>query len=202
MPAAFHNTAQYANNGIECDHGRLKARLRPMRGLKRDHTARVIIGGTRSYKISVAATTNSEWPRATAGGSKPRSPNSPEQSDRTPETECRPAPHYNSTQQRPWSPCRDRFGVYDADTVGERGPSVAWRNSSLQIRSGDTPAARRASVTASWYVCGPQTKKRASGWSATSRSTSSVCNRPPSEVTRHSTERSARRLAIPLSSSA
>ena len=43
MPAAFHNTEQYANNRIECDHGRLKARLRPMRGLKRDHTALVII---------------------------------------------------------------------------------------------------------------------------------------------------------------
>jgi IS6 family transposase len=45
MPAAFHNTERYANNRIECDHGRLKARLRPMRGLKRDHTARVIIRG-------------------------------------------------------------------------------------------------------------------------------------------------------------
>jgi transposase-like protein len=45
VPAAFHNTAQYANNRVECDHGRLKARLRPMRGLKRDHTARVIVRG-------------------------------------------------------------------------------------------------------------------------------------------------------------
>ena len=45
MPAAFHDTAQYANNRIEADHGRLKARLRPMRGLKRDHTARVIMRG-------------------------------------------------------------------------------------------------------------------------------------------------------------
>ena len=44
-PAAFHNTEQYANNRIERDHGRLKARLRPMRGLKRDHTAQVIIRG-------------------------------------------------------------------------------------------------------------------------------------------------------------
>ncbi len=43
--AAFHNTEQYANNRIEADHGRLKARLRPMRGLKRDRTARVIIRG-------------------------------------------------------------------------------------------------------------------------------------------------------------
>jgi transposase, IS6 family len=43
MPAAFHNTAQHANNRIEADHGRLKARLRPMRGLKRNHSARAIM---------------------------------------------------------------------------------------------------------------------------------------------------------------
>ena len=45
FPAAFHNTSQYANNRVECDQGRLKARLRPMRGLKTDPTARVIIHG-------------------------------------------------------------------------------------------------------------------------------------------------------------
>ena len=45
LPGAFHNTAQYANNRIECNHGRLKARLRPMRGLKRDRSARVIVRG-------------------------------------------------------------------------------------------------------------------------------------------------------------
>ena len=28
IPAAFHNTAQYANNRIEADHGQLKRRLR------------------------------------------------------------------------------------------------------------------------------------------------------------------------------
>jgi DDE superfamily endonuclease len=32
FPAAWHQTEQYANNRVECDHGRLKARLRPMRG--------------------------------------------------------------------------------------------------------------------------------------------------------------------------
>jgi IS6 family transposase len=42
---AFHNTDQYANNRVECDHGRLKARLRPMRGLKTDRTAQVVITG-------------------------------------------------------------------------------------------------------------------------------------------------------------
>ena len=45
IPAAFHNTGQYENNRRECDHGRLKARLRPMRGLKTDRTASIVIRG-------------------------------------------------------------------------------------------------------------------------------------------------------------
>jgi transposase-like protein len=45
LPQALHNTTKYANNRVECDHGRLKARLRPMRGLKTDRTATVIIEG-------------------------------------------------------------------------------------------------------------------------------------------------------------
>jgi transposase-like protein len=45
ISGAFHNTERYANNRIEADHGRLKARIRPMRGLNRDHTARVIMRG-------------------------------------------------------------------------------------------------------------------------------------------------------------
>ncbi len=32
LPAALHETEVHANNPIETDHGRLKARLRPMRG--------------------------------------------------------------------------------------------------------------------------------------------------------------------------
>ena len=45
LPAAWHRTDRYANNHIEADHGRLKARLGPMRGLKRDRSARVVIVG-------------------------------------------------------------------------------------------------------------------------------------------------------------
>ena len=45
LPMVHHNTEQYANNRVECDHGRLKARLRPMRGLKTDRGARVVIRG-------------------------------------------------------------------------------------------------------------------------------------------------------------
>jgi transposase-like protein len=45
LPAAWHRTEQYANNRVEADHGRLKARLRPMRGLEQDRSARVVIVG-------------------------------------------------------------------------------------------------------------------------------------------------------------
>jgi transposase, IS6 family len=45
LPAAWHRTDHYANNGVEGDHGRLKARLGPMRGLKQDRSARVVIAG-------------------------------------------------------------------------------------------------------------------------------------------------------------
>jgi len=45
LPAAWHRTDRYANNYIEADHGRLKSRLRPMRELKQDRSARVVVAG-------------------------------------------------------------------------------------------------------------------------------------------------------------
>jgi transposase-like protein len=45
LPTAWHRTDRYGNNRVECDHGRLKARLRPMRGRKQDRSARVIVAG-------------------------------------------------------------------------------------------------------------------------------------------------------------
>ena len=45
LHAAVHDIEQYANNRIEADHSRLKARLRPMRGLKTMRSARTIING-------------------------------------------------------------------------------------------------------------------------------------------------------------
>jgi transposase-like protein len=45
VPAAAHVTEQYANNRVEADHARLKARLRPMRGLKRFRSAARIAAG-------------------------------------------------------------------------------------------------------------------------------------------------------------
>jgi transposase, IS6 family len=44
-PTARHVTEQYANNRIEADHGRLKARLRPMRGMETISSMRVVAAG-------------------------------------------------------------------------------------------------------------------------------------------------------------
>jgi transposase-like protein len=77
IPDAFHNTEQYANNRVECDHGRLKARLRPMRGLKTDRTASVIIRGHTFMQNLRRGTTNSALMRDTGGFvSPPHSMNS------------------------------------------------------------------------------------------------------------------------------
>src|SRR3954468_16822118 len=45
LPSAWHHVEQYENNPIEADHGQLKRRLRPMRGLQTDRTAQVVIAG-------------------------------------------------------------------------------------------------------------------------------------------------------------
>ena len=66
LPAAWHRTDRCANNWVECDHGRLKARLRPMRGLKQDRRARVVIAGQAlmqnvrrgHYELAVEEPTN------------------------------------------------------------------------------------------------------------------------------------------------
>ncbi|MEJ7743127.1 MAG: IS6 family transposase [Nocardioidaceae bacterium] len=45
VPSALHVTQRYANNAVEVDHGRLKAWIRPMRGLKRFRSAWIVAGG-------------------------------------------------------------------------------------------------------------------------------------------------------------
>ena len=45
VPAARHVLEQYATNVVAADHGRLKARPRPMRGLTRLRSARIIAAG-------------------------------------------------------------------------------------------------------------------------------------------------------------
>src|SRR5436190_1021522 len=85
VPGAFHNTEQYANNRIEADHGRLKARLRPMRGLKHDDSASVIIRGHALMQNIRRGTMNSGLMRAAVGASRTRLASSPERSEWTPD---------------------------------------------------------------------------------------------------------------------
>jgi IS6 family transposase len=59
VPAAAHLTEQYGNNQIEADHGRLKARLRPMRGLKRFRSAARLAAGHAFVQNLRRGTTNS-----------------------------------------------------------------------------------------------------------------------------------------------
>ena len=50
IPSALHTVERYANNSVETDHGRLKARLRLMRGLKRCRSARILATGHASVQ--------------------------------------------------------------------------------------------------------------------------------------------------------
>jgi transposase-like protein len=69
IPSALRTVEQYANNPIEADHGRLKARLRPMRGLKRHRSARILAAGHASSRMCAAATTTSPPKSPTATSS-------------------------------------------------------------------------------------------------------------------------------------
>ena len=45
LPGARHVTVRHVNNRVEADHGRLKARLRPTRGIKTDRSLRITAAG-------------------------------------------------------------------------------------------------------------------------------------------------------------
>ena len=80
VPEAWHVVEQYANNPIEADHGRFKARLRPMRGLHTVRSAQVVVAGMRSSRTCAADTTNSEPKQPAYYESPLPSANSPERS--------------------------------------------------------------------------------------------------------------------------
>ena len=63
--SALHVVEQDANNPIEADHGRLKAWLWPMRGLKRHRSARILLSVSLSGMI-----VSSSWSACTWGKSR------------------------------------------------------------------------------------------------------------------------------------
>ncbi len=59
VPDACHDTERYRNSGVECDHGRLRARLRPMLGLETERRGPVAICGHGSSRACAQVTTSS-----------------------------------------------------------------------------------------------------------------------------------------------
>ena len=79
--SARHVLEQYRNNPIEPDHGRLKSRLRPMRGLKRLRSARVISAGHEFVQNIRRGHYELGGNSTHSIGSRQHSPNSPSPSD-------------------------------------------------------------------------------------------------------------------------
>src|SRR5437868_4836620 len=67
VPAAWHYVERWANNPIEADHGRLKHRLRPMRGLVSDRSAKLLIAGHAFVQSAAALRARPRRPARTAG---------------------------------------------------------------------------------------------------------------------------------------
>jgi hypothetical protein len=55
IPPALHVTERHASNQVEADHGRLKSRLRPVRGLKRHRSARISVGSAAPASAAMIA---------------------------------------------------------------------------------------------------------------------------------------------------
>ena len=45
LPGALHSSVKVREHRVEADHGRLKARLRPTRGMKKDRSLRIVAAG-------------------------------------------------------------------------------------------------------------------------------------------------------------
>jgi transposase-like protein len=76
LPAAWHRTDRHANNRVEADHGRSKAKLGPM-----PRTPRSSLPGTPSSRTFAVGTTSWRLRHVPTGGWRSRSTNSLWRSD-------------------------------------------------------------------------------------------------------------------------
>jgi len=81
VPSAWHHVERYADNRIEADHSQLKHRLRPMRGLCTDRTAKVTVEGHAFIQNLRRGHYELGRDAPLAGALPRRSPNSPTPSD-------------------------------------------------------------------------------------------------------------------------
>jgi transposase-like protein len=122
LPSVCHVLERYGSNPIESDHGRLKSRLRPMRGLKRLRSARVISVGHAFVQNIRPDITNSAWNSTHSSGSRRPSPNSPSPSDR----DTTPISHTRSpsTQQSPSALSDTRPRPHDRPIAGNEYDAI------------------------------------------------------------------------------
>jgi transposase-like protein len=125
LPAAWHRTDRYANNRVEADHGRLKAWLRPMRGLKRTAAPGWGSSGMRSSRTFAADTTS--WPPRgrSLDGCPWCSTSWPWRSDHRSRSRSS-ARHLGATQQRPYI-CSVGLVIWRLALV-RAGPEAAGRS--------------------------------------------------------------------------
>ncbi len=119
LPEACHVDAARENNRIESDHSRLKARLRPMRGLKRLRSAQTISAGhslVQNIRRGPYELATDAEPRLRL---RSRSPNSPAPSDhQAGGGSARPAPHYATgpASHPRSSPLDERMEIHEPAT--------------------------------------------------------------------------------------
>jgi IS1 family transposase len=123
LPAAWHRTDRDANNRVECDHGRLKARLRALRGLKEDRSAKVIIAGLGSYRTFGEDTTSWRWTSQRAAGWLSRSTSWPWRSDLNQGRELQHPPAHQTQQCQLGQPWQERRGWPSGPGLASRRPS-------------------------------------------------------------------------------
>ena len=146
IPSAWHHVERYANNRIEADHSQLKHRLRPMRGLRTDRTAGVVIAGHASMQ-NLRRGHYEIGPEIPPCGWQRRLPNSPEHSDRITPTTSSACRQPFTTQRghirfsgsaRLW---RSRHPLPPGAplTRRPRPPRIAWRSAGSRCRTWRSP---------------------------------------------------------------
>ena len=140
IPSALHTVEQYANNPVEADQGRLKARLRPMRGLKSHRSARILAAG-HAFVQNLRRGHDDSLPKspATTGSARhsttSRSPSEPTRASGS----CSDAVQgrRNATQH-----CPRTSSVYTSPVVRKRGSSVRRTRVPRMLTGASAPLVR------------------------------------------------------------
>jgi DDE domain len=200
LPAAWHRTEQYVNNRVECDHGRLKARRRPMRGLKQDHSARVIIAGhafVQNLRRGITSWRSRSW---RTGGWRSRSPSwalAIRARSRVAASPCTGLPQCNSAWPDGWRGGAGRRSPHTRAAAGTSSRSRPGRPPGPPTPWPAAPAGHAAGRSRPQGECSPAP----AGWPAGGRDAAATRKAPLSRCLRHSeiseVSRPSRRSSAP-----